>query len=79
MISSVLRSERAIQVNIAIMRTFIRIKKILLENKEVIDKLNELEGKIKHHDNDITNIFEALKQLMSPSIKPSKKIGFISN
>jgi len=79
MLSSVLRSEKAIQVNIAIMRVFIRLKQITSTHKEFNTKLNELERKIKNHDADITNIFEALRKLMSPEIKTSKKIGFISN
>lgn len=77
MLSGILRSDRAIQVNIAIMRTFVKLKKIISTNKEFSDKLNELERKIKNHDDNIITIFEAIKQLMSPITEQSKKIGFI--
>jgi len=79
MLSSVLRSEKAIQVNIAIMRVFIRLKQLISTHKEFQNKLNELERKIKNHDTDITNIFEALRKLMPPETKPTNKIGFISD
>ena len=70
MLSSVLNSERAIQVNIAIMRAFVRLKTILSTHKELAHKLDELERKIEKHDADIQSIFEAIRQLMAP--QPSK-------
>jgi len=77
MLSSVLKSERAIQVNIAIMRAFVRLKQILSMNKELAHKLAELERKIEKHDVDIQAIFEAIRQLMAPApIKPKPQIGF---
>ncbi len=77
MLSSVLNSERAIQVNIAIMRAFVKLKQILSMNKELAHKLAELERKIEKHDVDIQAIFEAIRQLMaSPPIKPKPRIGF---
>jgi hypothetical protein len=77
MLSSVLNSERAIQVNIAIMRAFVRLKTILANHKELIHKLNELERKIEKHDKDIDMIFEAIRQLMaSPPEQPKRRIGF---
>jgi phage regulator Rha-like protein len=76
MLSSVLKSERAIQVNIAIMRTFVRLRKILATHKELAHKLKELERKIEKHDADIQTIFEAIRQLMSPPEEPKKRIGF---
>jgi len=77
MLSSVLNSERAIQVNIAIMRTFVKLKSILSTHKELAHKLNELERKIEKHDVDIQSIFEAIRQLMaSPPEKPRRMIGF---
>ena len=66
MLSSVLNSERAIQVNIAIMRAFVRLKAILSTHKELAHKLDELERKIEKHDADIQSIFEAIRQLMAP-------------
>ena len=76
MLSSVLHSERAIQVNIAIMRVFVRLKKIISTHKEFANKLNELEKKIEKHDTEIQAIFEAIRQLMAVPEKPKRKIGF---
>lgn len=77
MLSSVLRSRRAIQVNIAIMRAFVKLKEILSTHKELAHKLEQLERKIEQHDEEISNIFEAIRELMAPP--PAKKrriIGF---
>lgn len=77
MLSSVLRSKRAIQVNIAIMRVFVRLKEILYNHKELACKLNELERKIEKHDEEICSIFEAIRQLMTPPPEiPKRRIGF---
>lgn len=77
MLSSVLNSERAIQVNIAIMRAFVRLKTILSTHKELAQKLSEFERKIEKHDVDIGTIFEAIRQLMAPPPEPPKgRIGF---
>ncbi len=77
MLSTVLNSERAIQVNIAIMRAFVKLRQILSMNKELAYKLNELEIKIEKHDVDIQAIFEAIRQLMTPlPLKPKPQIGF---
>jgi hypothetical protein len=72
MLSSVLNSERAIQVNIAIMRTFVKLKQILSMNKELAHKLSELERKIEKHDVDIQAIFEAIRRLMAPPLAKPK-------
>jgi len=77
MLSSVLNSKRAIQVNIAIMRVFVKLKQILSTHKNLVYKLNELERKIEKHDVEIKSIFEAIRQLMAPPPEPPKrKIGF---
>ena len=84
MLSSVLNSERAIEVNIAIMRAFVRMREILLTNKDLAAKIEALELKYKHHDlkfseydKHIGVIFEAIKQLMTPApISEKPKIGF---
>lgn len=76
MLSSVLRSKRAIQVNIAIMRVFVRLKEIVSTHKELAYKLNELERKIEKHDEEICSIFEAIRQLMAPPEKKRRIIGF---
>jgi hypothetical protein len=76
MLSSVLRSKKAVQVNIAIMRAFVKLRQILFHHKELAYKLEELERKISKHDEDIQNIFEAIRQLMAPPEKPRRRIGF---
>jgi len=77
MLSSVLNSERAIQVNIAIMRAFVKLRQILSSHKELASKLSELEMRLEKHDEDICAIFEAIRQLMAPpSGSPKRRIGF---
>jgi hypothetical protein len=76
MLSSVLNSDRAIEVNIAIMRAFVQLRKMIASNEELARKLEELEHKIEKHDEDIGLIFEAIRQLMTPPDTPPKKIGF---
>ncbi len=73
MLSSVLKSERAIQVNIAIMRAFVRLRQILSTHKELAQKLVELEDKVSKHDKEIQAIFEVIRRLMAP---PTHAIGF---
>lgn len=77
MLSTVLRSKRAIHVNISIMRAFVKLRQILSTHKELAHKLSELERKIEKHDEDICAIFEAIRQLMAPPPQPPKRrIGF---
>ena len=76
MLSSVLRSDRAIEVNIAIMRVFVKLRHVVSTHKELAVKLRQLERKIEKHDESIEAIFEAIRQLMTPPEKPRKRIGF---
>ncbi len=76
MLSSVLKSERAIEVNILIMRAFVKLREIISTHKKVADKLKELENKFKDHDYQITQIIQVINQLMTPPDPPKKKIGF---
>lgn len=76
MLATVLNSEKAIQVNIAIMRAFVRLREMVSTHKELAQKLGQLERKIKSHDEDIRLIFEAIKQLMTPPETKKAKIGF---
>jgi len=84
MLSSVLQSKKAVQVNIVIMRAFVRLREILLTNKDLAAKIEALELKYKNHnmkfsenDEHIASIFEAIRQLMEPPPAPPKpKIGF---
>lgn len=76
MLSSVLKSDRAIQVNIQIMRVFTRLRQILATHKELAQKLEEHEQRIAQHDGEIATIFEAIRQLMTPTDVHRKNIGF---
>ena len=76
MLSSVLHSATAIEVNIQIIRVFTKLKEMLLTNKDILLKLEQLEKKATTNDADIQMIFEALKQLLSPPREPRKRIGF---
>ena len=73
MLSSVLRSKRAVQVNIEIMRAFVRLRQMLAAHKDLAGKLAALEKK---YDDQFKIVFEAIAELMSPPEKPKKKIGF---
>ena len=71
MLSSVLRSERAIQVNIAIIRTFVKLRQILASHKDLARKMQE-------HDRHISILFDTVKKLLAPPPEPKKnQIGFI--
>lgn len=76
MLSSVLRSKRAVLVNIQIMRAFVKLREMLATHRALARKLAELEKRIESHGEEITGIFEAIRQLMEPPDKPSKRIGF---
>jgi phage regulator Rha-like protein len=76
MLSSVLSSEQAIQVNIAIMRAFVKLKEMLSTNKELANKLSQLERHIEKHDGEIKLVFDAIRQLMAPPETKKRKIGF---
>ena len=75
MLSSVLRSERAVQVNIAIMRAFVKLREMLASHRDLARRLDEIEKK---YDAKFRVVFDALRELMSPPAKPSRKIGFRS-
>lgn len=76
MLSSVLKSRQAIEVNIRIMRTFVRFKAFLLAHKELAKKLDKLSSKIEKHDEEIESIFSAIRRLMQFPEKPRRMIGF---
>ncbi len=76
MLSSILNSEKAIEVNIAIMRAFVQMRKFFETNKELAEKIEELEQTVSSHDEDILLIFEAIKQLMHKKSQPMEPVGF---
>jgi hypothetical protein len=75
MLSGVLRSKRAIQTNIAIMRAFVKLRQLAAGHKELATKLEQLERKIGGHDDQIQSLFEAIRQLMEPPVPKSHRIG----
>jgi ORF6N domain len=76
MLSSVLNSERAVKVNIAIMRAFVKLRETLETNRELAQQFGELEKRIGKHNEKIDTILEAIRQLMAPTGKPRREIGF---
>lgn len=79
MLSSVLRSHRAIQVNIAIMRAFVKLRELAATHKGLALKLDALEKKYQHHDIEIKAIFDAIRKLIErPALRPTRRIGFLA-
>ena len=73
MLSSVLRSSRAVEVNIAIMRTFVQLRRLMDTNRDLARKIEALEKK---YDEQFAVVFDAIKQLIAPPEPPKKQIGF---
>src|ERR1700757_42188 len=71
MLSSVLRSKRAVEVNIAIMRTFVQLRRLMDTNRELARKIDSLEKK---YDEKFAEVFAAIKELIAPSATPRKQI-----
>lgn len=76
MLASVLNSDRAIEVNIQIVRIFTHLREMLTMNQDFLLKIEQLENKVISHDENIKSIFQALKQLLHPPQEPRKRIGF---
>jgi hypothetical protein len=76
MLSSVLRSPRAVQVNIAIMRAFVKLRELLATNHDLARRLDELESR---YDEQFRAVFDAIRELMRPPDKPRPRIGFTSS
>ena len=77
MLSSVLRSKRAIAVNVEIMRTFVRLRQIITSNAELARRLDELEGKYDRHDRQFKAVFDAIGLLMNPRPADQKELAFV--
>lgn len=73
MLSSVLNSPKAIQVNVEIMRAFVRLRRLLASHEDLARKLEELE---RHYDAQFKMVFDAIRQLMTPAAPPRRSIGF---
>ncbi|CAN5735985.1 hypothetical protein BH11BAC7_BH11BAC7_25560 [soil metagenome] len=76
MLSSVLNSKRAIEVNIRIVRLFIRLREVVSSNKEILKKLELLEKRLDNHTDEIEEIFSTLKDLINPDLSPRKVVGY---
>jgi hypothetical protein len=76
MLSSVLNSERAVKVNIAIMRAFVKLREALETNRELARKFSELEKRVGKRDDEIGEIIDAIRQLMVSPKKSRREIGF---
>ena len=74
MLSSVLRSERAIQVNVEIMRTFVRLRSLIARNQDLARRLDDLESR---YDRQFKVVFDAIRELMTPPPAPKRRIGFV--
>lgn len=77
MLSSVLRNERAVAVNIAIMRAFVKLREVMSTHRDLAHKIEALERKYAEHDEEIQVIFKAIKKLLElPAVPPKRPIGF---
>jgi hypothetical protein len=76
MLANVLKSEQAIRMSIRIIEIFVKLREVLLTHKDILLKLDQLEKKLIRHDDDISLIFDYLKELLNPKTEPMRKIGF---
>ena len=77
MLSSVLNSERAVQVNIAIMRAFVKLREILTTHRDLAEKIEALERQYRQHDVKIQTVFDAIRELLQPPpVSSKRRIGF---
>ncbi len=79
MLSSVLKSNRAVAVNITIMRTFVQLRQMAVTHKDLADKIAELEKESKQHGQNIERIFDVLRQLIHEEEKPKRRMGFVTD
>jgi ORF6N domain-containing protein len=75
MLSSVLRSRRAVAVNVEIMRAFVRLRRMLVEHEDLAKRLDELESRC---DENFRTVFDAIRSLINPATQPRKRIGYLS-
>jgi hypothetical protein len=80
MAANLLRSTRAVQMSLHVARAFVRLREMVAANKELSKKLDELERRVSHHDEAITSIVKAIRELATPpEPKPRRRIGFVSD
>ena len=78
MLGNVLKSDRAIEVSLMVVRTFVQLREMLSSHKELATKLEALERKVGSHDQAIAGLIDAIRQLMSPQVQSKRPIGFIA-
>ena len=74
MLSSVLKSKRAILVNIQIIKTFVKLRELMSTHKDILRKVEEME---KQYDRQFRVVFDVIRKIIEPPVKPKRKIGFI--
>ena len=79
MLGNVLKSQRAIEVSLLVTRTFVQLRELLATNKELAVKLDQLERKLASHDQAITGLIDAVRQLMNPPSPGKRPIGFTAD
>lgn len=80
MAANLLRSKRAVQMSVHVVRAFVRLREMVAANKELAKKLHELERRVSHHDDAITSIVKAIRELATPpKPPPRRRIGFITD
>ena len=80
MAATILNTPRATQVSVFVVRAFVRLREMVAANKELAKKLDELERRVSHHDEAITSIVKAIRELATPpEPKPKRRIGFVSD
>ena len=79
MLACILNSERAITINIQIIRIFTKLREMIVTHKDILLKLEQLEQKVTDHDENIQMIFKAIKQMLNPPVAPRRRIGFRRN
>ncbi|MCK6389638.1 MAG: ORF6N domain-containing protein [Azonexus sp.] len=79
MAASVLNSPRAVEMSVFIVRAFVRLRQMLLEHKELAERLDELEARIARHDNTLSTLVSTIRQMATLSTNPSRQIGFVTD
>lgn len=77
MLASVLNSDRAVEIGILVVRAFVRLRELLASNKELANRLEDMERRLTTHDQAITGLIDAVRQLMAPPVQKKRPIGFI--
>ena len=78
MAATILNTPRAVEMSVFVVRAFVRLRELLLTNKQFALKLGELEQKVMSHDRDISMIINTIRQLMTPPVQKKQQIGFLS-